>query len=207
MASLIIHMCIAKEINKKLKIKDENMLILGSIAPDISKLVGHKRSYSHFSKENQSININLFLKKYQNNINNPFILGYFIHLYTDLLWEQVFMKSFIKNDKITLLDGTIIDDTKENYKKVVYNDYDNSNNSLMQKYKIDINSFIEKVKMPNLKMDEIDNDKLIILLDKFKFITNYKDGKLLLFTIKNAIEFITNSTNKILLEIKKIDRF
>ena len=39
MASAIIHLCIAKEINKYLKM-NEKELLLGAIAPDISKEIG-----------------------------------------------------------------------------------------------------------------------------------------------------------------------
>ena len=42
MASAIIHLCVAKEINKYLKM-DENYLLLGSIAPDISKQIGETK--------------------------------------------------------------------------------------------------------------------------------------------------------------------
>ena len=42
MASAIIHMCVAKKVNEVLKM-DENMIFLGSIAPDISKIVGESK--------------------------------------------------------------------------------------------------------------------------------------------------------------------
>ena len=47
MASSMIHMAVAKEINKKLK-KDEKALLIGTIAPDISKLIGDNKIKSHF---------------------------------------------------------------------------------------------------------------------------------------------------------------
>ena len=43
MASAIIHICVAKEINKTLQLPEKE-LFLGSIAPDISKQVGQTRS-------------------------------------------------------------------------------------------------------------------------------------------------------------------
>ena len=39
MASAVIHLCVAKKVNEKLKM-NERELLLGSIAPDISKQVG-----------------------------------------------------------------------------------------------------------------------------------------------------------------------
>ena len=47
MASAIIHICVANEINKKIK-KDKSKLLIGSIAPDISKQVNETKKHSHF---------------------------------------------------------------------------------------------------------------------------------------------------------------
>ena len=47
MASAIIHICVAKEINKTLQLPEKE-LFLGSIAPDISKQVGQTKEKSHF---------------------------------------------------------------------------------------------------------------------------------------------------------------
>ena len=127
MASSIIHICVAKEINKVLKIKETNNYFLGSIAPDISKLVGDPRSKSHFYDENGKTNIDKFLKKYKDKLNNPFILGYFIHLYTDLIWEKYFLNNIVEGNYIKKIDGTKVENTNEMYKKLIYNDYTNLN--------------------------------------------------------------------------------
>ena len=39
MASSMIHMAVAKELNDKLK-RDSKSILIGSIAPDIAKLIG-----------------------------------------------------------------------------------------------------------------------------------------------------------------------
>ena len=87
MASSVIHMCVAKEINKVLNYP-ENELLLGSIAPDISKHIGQTKTRSHFLIKKDEIDIDAFLNKYKDKIKEPFIMGYFIHLYTDLLWNK-----------------------------------------------------------------------------------------------------------------------
>ena len=63
MASSVIHMCVAKKINEKLKIPNENELLLGSIAPDISKLIGETKTRSHFLTDGKNIDINRFIEK------------------------------------------------------------------------------------------------------------------------------------------------
>ena len=54
MASSVIHMTIASEINKVLK-RDNNKILIGSIAPDISKLLGETKARSHFLDSKESI--------------------------------------------------------------------------------------------------------------------------------------------------------
>ena len=76
MASSVIHMVVASEINKVLK-RDNNKLLIGAIAPDISKLLGETKVRSHFLKRkgNDVPNIERFLQKYRNNLNDDFVLG------------------------------------------------------------------------------------------------------------------------------------
>ena len=47
MASSVIHMCVAKEINKYLN-RDEKQILIGTIAPDISKIINESKEKSHF---------------------------------------------------------------------------------------------------------------------------------------------------------------
>ncbi len=42
MASSIIHMAVANELNKKLN-RDNKSILIGSIAPDIAKLIGEDK--------------------------------------------------------------------------------------------------------------------------------------------------------------------
>ena len=92
MASAMIHIAVANEINKVLKM-DQRKLLIGSIAPDMGKLIGRDKSITHFVDDDSPDipNMDLFLKKYKNNLNDPFVLGYYIHLYTDYLWFKYFI--------------------------------------------------------------------------------------------------------------------
>ena len=73
-----------KVINKTLK-RDNNKILIGTIAPDISKFIGRTKLESHFleSVDNNIPNIKKFLVKYKDKLNDDFVMGYFIHLYTD----------------------------------------------------------------------------------------------------------------------------
>ena len=113
MASAIIHIAVAKKLNEQLKM-NEKELFLGTIAPDISKHIGQDRKVSHFLYENRIPNLNLFLKKYNNSLNIPFIMGYYIHLFTDYLWFKYFFNEITNlNTSITLLNGDTLKCSKE----------------------------------------------------------------------------------------------
>ena len=102
MASSIIHIAVAKEINKVLNRKESNLLI-GTIAPDISKLLGENKVKSHFlgSEETDIPDMYKFLSKYKTYLDDDFVMGYYIHLFTDFLWFKYFITDFWDEDSIT----------------------------------------------------------------------------------------------------------
>ena len=203
MASMVIHLCVAKKINEKLKV-DENDLFLGAIAPDISKCLGESKVVSHFQKTNDNIPIlSDFLSKYK--LNNNFLLGYYIHLYTDYIWFKYFLTNIASNNNIKLLDGTIIDYNQEKFVELIYNDYTNLNIQLLTKDDIDDKLFYKTVTIPNVKMDEIPVDKLQVLIDKGrKILESATTPKDYVFDIKDIDHFIDVSSNIIYQEIIKI---
>ena len=154
MASSVIHMCIAKKINEKLNLP-LNMILLGSIAPDISKHVGETKTRSHFLTNGDTEDLPRFLEKYQSQLNHPFMMGYFIHLYTDFLWNKYFISEIVENGTITLLNGDKVPVNYELYKKLIYNDYTNLNIQLLDEYELDLSLFYEEARLPQLEMDEL----------------------------------------------------
>lgn len=205
MASSVIHMCVAKKINEKLKMP-ENEILLGSIAPDLSKHLGETKTRSHFFNDDETINLDKFLDKYKDKINHPFIMGYYIHLYTDLLWEKYFLSDIINNNTITLLNGDKIEADKELYKKLIYNDYTNLNVQLLDEYNLDLSLFYEDINLPtDIYMDEILIDKLKLLVDHTGIIIqNTKENKSYTFKLENIKPFIETSANLIYSKIQEI---
>jgi len=80
MASSIIHIAVANEINKKIN-KDKAKILIGSIAPDISKHIGEKKINSHFLDDEliDIPNMKKFLSKYKKYLKKDFVLGYYNH--------------------------------------------------------------------------------------------------------------------------------
>lgn len=206
MASIVIHMCVASEISKKIELKNYDEFLLGSIAPDISRVVGWSRDLSHFIYSKQSIypDINKFLEKYGNKLDSDFMLGYFVHLYTDYLWFKYFLRDIKYKGLITLMDGTKIEYDENTFVKYLYNDYTNLNVKLIDEYNLDLSLLYNPVKIPNVEMDEIPIDRLQELLDAFSvIIENSKIKKKYLFDMSNIKEFILVSSNLIMSEILK----
>lgn len=204
MASSMIHMCVAKEINKALKIKDLNMLLLGSIAPDISKHIGENKIKSHFLTDGVNIDVEAFLNKYNNQLHNPFIMGYYIHLYTDLLWNKYFITEIVENETIHLLNGKNINKDPALYTELIYNDYTNLNIQLIDEYSLDLSLFYNDAVVPNIEMSEIPISKLPILIDYTGIIIqNTKENKVYTFDLEQIKTFIKTSSHLIIAAIKE----
>ncbi len=202
MASALIHLCIAKEVNKYLKMNEYDLMI-GSIAPDISKEIGETKEISHFldhSNEDDIPNIDRFLDKYRNDLHNPFTMGYFIHLLTDKYWFRDYIYQFIERY------------TRENVKKkvtytairdLIYNDYTNLNADLIDKYALPLDIFYEEYREPKTLIREIPVDKLDILIDKMGLIIEEtKKEKNFVFDMNDIEVFITNSVKYIIKDIQ-----
>ncbi|MBO5121115.1 MAG: zinc dependent phospholipase C family protein [Bacilli bacterium] len=203
MASAIIHLAVAKTLEKNLNIENKKDYYLGSIAPDISKQIGENKQKSHFliNSRDDIPNIELFINKYPNFKENSFDLGYFIHLYTDKIWFSRFMPNIWSGSGscIKLLDGTIINSTPEEIQKLIYQDYTNLNVKLLDEYKMDLSLFYEDFQIPNTKLDEIPIDKLNILIDKMGLIIeNSKEEKAYTFDTFLILQFIDEVSQEIL---------
>ena len=206
MASSVIHICVANEINKVLK-RDDRKLLIGTIAPDISKLIGESKYYSHFLDDidNNIPTLEKFLNKYKCYLDDDFVLGYYIHLYTDYLWFKYFINKVIKGNYIKELDGTLIKYTKKSFLYYVYNDYSNLNIQLINKYNFPLKIFYEEI--PDIKniINEIPMDKLNLIVDKVGvLIKDASNGKKYLFDIDDIVNFIDDCKVIILKELENI---
>ncbi len=200
MASSLIHICIAKKINEKLNL-DTKQLYLGSIAPDISKWSNVSKLKTHFSsKSDPDIpNIDIFLEKYYNNLNDPFVLGYLTHLYADKMWYNDFMNSKFEGDKIKLLDGSAVKTTVEEWSNMMYNDFSNLTQKLSNYYKLDLTLFNEKFNDPKNIIKEMPLDKLPVLINEVCLLfNNYSCSNLFIFDLEEVTQFIDKCVDNIL---------
>ena len=203
MASAIIHLCVAKKINTHLNM-NEIGLSLGAIAPDIAKQIGETKNRSHFLNENEREDIpphyDLFIRKYKEELNKPFDLGYLIHLMTDYYWFRDFIPKLISDYQ---------EDNNLNYtalKNLIYGDYTSLNQQLIDDYNLNLYYFQNEINFPKSRIEEIPMDKLNILVEKMGLlIQNMNVKKLSIMNYDEIIFFIETCSNKILDDLKKLN--
>ena len=202
MASAVIHLCVAKEVNKYLKM-DEKEILLGSIAPDISKIVGETKEISHFldhTNEDDIPNIDRFLAKYRKDLNKPFEMGYFIHLLTDKYWFRDYIYQYI--DRYTR-DTNKRKITYTALKDIIYNDYTNINIDLIDKYGLGLDLFSNEWDLPESSITEIPMDQLDLLIEKMgQIIASSTEEKTFIFDTKDIEIFIENTVKYIIKDIQ-----
>lgn len=209
MASALIHIAVAKELEKRRgQVKNNYDYYLGAIAPDLAKQIGLSKIDSHFIKNSYKEdvpNIKLFESKYPNFKENDFELGYYTHLYTDKEWFEDFIDNITYDNSLRLLDGTIIASSREEIQQLIYSDYTNLNTKIIDEYELDLSLFYEEFKPPVTDITEIPTDKLDILLNKMSIIIqNSKDEKTYSLDIEQIKKFINHTVDKIEKELEII---
>lgn len=202
MASFLIHMCVCDEVNKIIK-KDRKKILIGSIAPDIAKLVGINRDITHFG-EYPTFKETEFLNKYKNNFNDDFVLGYYIHLYTDYLWDKYFIKKIYNDGIVSMIDGT-----NKKYDgdicDYLYKDYDSLIEDIITTYNMDLSFLKEDIPEISHIIEEMPMDKLNVVVGKANELVSKKCKYELNVMNMNLInEFINLSKDKILNKLNKL---
>ena len=206
MASAIIHIAVANEINKKLN-KNKSRFLIGSIAPDIAKQVGETKIKSHFQDRDDGIpNLGKFLDKYGDKINDPFIMGYYVHIYTDYLWFKYFIPEIFDNDNsmIKKLNGEVVKCNGDMKKQYIYNDYTNLNRQVIDEYNLNLKIFYNEPPIIENGIEEIPMDKINVLLDKIGLIVKASNEyKNFVFDITNIKKFVETSVKLITSDLEE----
>lgn len=204
MPSSIIHRCVSKMVLEKMNLYENNLDIymyeIGSIAPDCwrnSKRFKdsllpkkEKRKYSHFSNDDEYIeNYDRFFDKYKDKLNEPFIMGYFVHLITDFHWRtSMFYKCFSLDGSIILLDGSLLNGEKGVRKELLYKE--------SKKMAFLLSNHFSLSQLRQLSMDEINS---LPLMNEIEF-----DGLNDTINFSN-IESITDNNHELI--VYEVDKF
>lgn len=148
MPSHKIHIKLAQDINKTLKL-DNDSIMLGSVLPDLT--IDKNHGLSHFQyKDEYPYNLassDEFVKKYPN-MKDPISIGYITHLLTDRFYNDYLYKNFS-------LKGVIIN---KEFKNKIYSPFEDYllNNRYVDKF----NSYDAINKIPNYDNINFDKDYL-----------------------------------------------
>ncbi|WP_054957324.1 hypothetical protein [Paenibacillus dakarensis] len=190
MGSRIMHYCVTTRLAKELNIDDEQFF-LGGIAPDVNKNMNTPKTISHFvktDKEGQFFADYIgFHNKYQKHMNEPFYLGYYYHLITDVIWvEEIYKK------KIKWLPQP---DKKEAQLKY-YRDFWRLNGKLIDYYSIVYNP----MEVKPVEIEEIDYRYLPELIKdlEFDFVKRdeAKDQELEILQFEEVIEVLERTVRE-----------
>ncbi len=209
MASSLIHVAVCNELNKKLN-RNPKQILIGTIAPDISKLVGEDKLYTHFldNVENGIPNLTRFLNRYIKYLNDDFVLGYYIHLYTDYLWFKYFLPEVYDESKnlIKKIDGTIVNCHGHMAEIYIYNDYTNINQKLIKEYKLNLDFLYDDNIKFNDIIKEININKMYLIINKTKELyENSKNNKEYVFDMDNINKFIELSVKLISADLHELN--
>lgn len=184
MPSHKIHIKIAQDINKKLKL-DNDSIMIGSVLPDLTITKDHGLSHFQYKDEYPCnlANADEFIKKYPN-MKDDVSIGYIIHLLTDRFYNDWYYKNYT-------LKG--INATKE-FKHNLFESYDKY---ILKNFKLDKFNNLEVInKIPKYQDLEFDINYLK------KYINRYNDDINLNFKDNNYtfdyIDILNNLYNECL---------
>lgn len=209
MASSIIHLCIAKEVAKQIKVNKEEFLY-GNILPDQAIVKNYKeKDKLHFYEKitignitKDNVNLEKFLSTHQGNIQDSVSLGIYSHFITDNLWIQNFMINHLINLKGKIYLKTQRGNLRNN-RITVYIDYDKMNEWLIKEYNISC-EFIKTVKYDG-SFKEIYNLPQEKIYEKINgYMQNTRKGKMDVFSKEEIEDFIKRTTVEVVKRIKDI---
>ena len=244
MASFVMHYIVLEKfidsIGNKISDEDKNNFRLGNLVVDAMGVDNYSRDYklskkmiTHFrddidcDKNMQLPNINRFMSKYNNLVNNDYsAMGYLFHLYTDKLFFkylydgliECYDKDMNKTDRISNNYYVKVFKTGKIYKTNefysgssiggLYKDYSKMNKYLIDKYNIEFpydklkNFSLNNFNNPGI--EEINYKDVIEVIEKMNniiiYCDKYSDIKLDIFDIDDIENFIFRVVNNFNLE-------
>ena len=202
MGSLVMHLCIGKKVAQKLNNSDRKEFLIGNLAPDLSKITNQSRYISHFEKkiiingaEREVPDLDAFLKKYKNRLNEPFIQGYLCHLISDDIWFRDYIPNHvveITEDKKQVLLRDIDDYIPyDEFKKIMYSDYSKLNQYLFDLYKVNLKKF-DDMNIDNPNMEEFEYEEIHKLIDQISYFLEFTEKQ----ELKEDDETEENASNE-----------
>ena len=139
MPGYVIHLAVGKVYSKKNKISDLKSFERGIIAPDLAK----DKTKSHYGPYSSAPDLDRYLREI--GISNEFNEAYFLHLMTDYLFYNRFLKEWNEH---------------------IYDDYDKLNGRIVKKYNIVLpNELLKVVKTKEGKLELLNEEQIYRFID------------------------------------------
>ncbi len=138
-------------------IDNKDIFLTACVAPDIAIPENLTKSKAHFRDKSDKLysapDIDIFLKKYANRLNEDFVLGVFCHLYADMVFSTIYMpyiakpldknyNFYNKKDAVFIKlrkQNKIIPAAKFLNENKIYDDYTKSTHTLIKAFNIPLN--------------------------------------------------------------------
>ena len=196
-----IHLEVGKRLNKYLNYKNDEYqeFLLGNLLPDINNAyivkdikirVGH--SITHFDKGKDFRHHLAFFNKYQNKILEPMYLGYYIHLYTDYIFNKNFYE-MVEQRKLDYIEKEQLRLLKQHDFKVLDNKYINNNLEINN-----VSLMTKRITIHEVDLCENDLENVINYLNNTPF---YK-GNYKIYTEKELDDLLDETIDVIYNNIK-----
>lgn len=121
MPGYVIHLAIGKKYIENNDIRDKEKFLKGCIAPDLLD-----KKTSHYGNSSDNPDFQRFLE--QNSLSSEYNQGYLLHLISDYLFYNKYLKNFI-----------------DKFSEEIYHDYNKINEFLIKKYNIEVPPEIESI--------------------------------------------------------------
>ena len=139
-------------------------------------------------------------------MSRPIEMGYYIHLYVDKLWDEMFTNDLLDLNSITLLNGTKIKVKEKDAKKLLNKDFSNINEDIINKYEIDLSLFDKSIRVPKVYINEIPVKKIKLVIDDMnKILSESKKAKTVILDEKNVYKFINSTSKEIIDNLKELE--
>lgn len=193
MPSWAIHLAVATQLNKKIKLNEQNknIFLLGNILPDIlngyvikniSHIVPHREAHMEIPVKIENhieyrYDLKGFLEKYKEKFENPMMLGYYTHLLTDFYWNDLTygkLGVFDKNKNLIglkMYNEKIYMAPKAELRKIKTNDFKLFSKSIYENKCTDIPTYDEKMLEYAEELKWLDLQKCDIL-EGIKYLEN-----------------------------------
>lgn len=211
MPGYVMHLAVAAKIIKDKGITDSDYIqrfLLGNIAPDAMPREDKKGSHfwddETYANLNRIPNLGMFTSKYGDKMEDPFVKGYYTHLYLDNIfvreyWEEHFgllskdmkLENSYDNVKyIKLIKSNIVYDRGEFFsEKLYYGDYDRINPYIFERYPVLVPKYIDEASVLDVPIDEIRRedvkDTLNSMIEKVSILYSRRQG---LFTHREKLK-------------------